>query len=415
MVVLHPSLSALLAWLIAEISSLAFGGPSPAQSLAVAHSVLKHTPLIDGHVDLPVLARIVTGGDISQLAYDKQLPKEVDIPRLRKGQTGGFFSIAYVPCGKDIGIPEGDNFTNPTNAVRDTFEQVDLTYLLEAHFPHHVAVARSVSDIRRNFARGKISHIPAIEGAHSLGNSLGTLRSFAKLGVKYITLTHTCHNVFADSAGSVSGVPLEPIHNGLSAYGKRLVTEMNRLGVLVDVSHTADATARQAIELSEAPVMFSHSGSRVLYNHIRNLPDDILELLSTRGQKDGIVMVPAVSEFIAPNATVSIVADHVEHIANIVGRSRVGIGSDFDGGPEFPEGLEDVSKYPQLLAELHQRGWKYRELQGFAGENLLRIMRAAELVSERMQRAGALPDSTRWEGRPDLIPGKGWFSGRGRS
>ncbi|CAD6901881.1 unnamed protein product [Tilletia controversa] len=409
MVVLNASAGEAFAWLLASISSSVFGGPTASQSLSVARDVLKHTPLIDGHVDLPVVARILAGGDISKFPYDKHTYGQVDVPRLREGKAGGFFSIAYVPCGNDINLPEGENFTNPTNAVRDTLEQIDLTYLLESHFPRDVAVARSVAEIRHNFAHGKISHIPAIEGAHSLGNSLGTLRSFVKLGVKYITLTHTCHNAFADSAGSVSGVPLQPLHHGLSDFGKRLVKEMNRLGVLVDISHTSDDTARQAIELSEAPVMFSHSGSRVQFKHIRNVPDDVLQLLPKAGAKDGIVMVPAVNEFVAPNATVAIVADHIDHIANIVGRSRVGLGTDFDGGPAFPKGLEDTSKYPNLLAELHQRGWSYRELQGFAGENLLRIMRAGELVAAKLQKASTLPDSAPWEGRPDIGPGKGWF------
>ncbi|KAK0537850.1 hypothetical protein OC835_001621 [Tilletia horrida] len=412
MVAIDASAGQAFAWIFASLSTSLFGSPSPSQSLAIANDVLKHTPLIDGHIDLPVVARHIEGGDISKFPYDKAVRQEVDIPRLRKGRAGGFFSIAFVPCGQEIGLPEGDNFTNPTNAVRDTLEQIDVSYLLESYFPRDVAVATSVAEIRHNFGHGKISHIPAIEGAHSLGNSLGTLRSFAKLGIKYITLTHTCHNAFADSAGSVSGVPLKPLHNGLSDFGKRLVKEMNRLGVLVDVSHTSDDTARQAIELSEAPVIFSHSGSRVLFDHIRNIPDDVLRLIPTRGAKDAVVMVPAVSEFIAKNATVAIVADHIEHIANIIGRARVGLGTDFDGGPEYPTGLEDASKYPNLLAELHQRGWSYRELQGFAGENLLRVMRAAELVAVKLQRNGKLPDSQPWEGRPDVGPGKGWYKPR---
>ncbi|KAL9931912.1 hypothetical protein V8E36_009227 [Tilletia maclaganii] len=403
--ILIPSRSAseAVAWLLASISTFTWESPpTPAQSLTVARDVLRHTPLIDGHIDLPVVTRLGFGNDIAKFPYEKDVPREVDIPRLRRGQIGGFFSIAYVPCGRDIGVPEGDNFTNPTNQVRDTLEQIDVSYLLQDYFPRDVAVATSVAEIRRNFAHGKISHIPAIEGSHSLGSSLATLRTFAKLGVRYMTLTHTCHTLFADSAGSVSGVPLKPLHHGLSDLGKRLVKEMNRLGVIVDVSHTSDDTARQAIELSEAPVIFSHSGSRVLYNHIRNIPDDVLRLIPTTGAKDGVVMVPAVSEFVADNATVGIVADHIEHIANIVGRSRVGLGTDFDGGPEYPKDLEDASKYPNLLAELHQRGWSYRELQGFAGENLLRVMRANEVLAEKLQKTGRLPDTGPIQGRPDI-------------
>ncbi|KAK0554221.1 hypothetical protein OC846_000930 [Tilletia horrida] len=299
MVVLDPSAGRAFAWLFAELSSLVFGGPpSLSHSKAVAHDVLRHTPLIDSHIDAPIFFRTLTGGDISKLDYDKKLPLQVDIPRLRQGQVGGFFSIAYVPCGGEIDVPEGENFTNPTNVVRDTLELIDTSYLLAKHFSRDVAIGRSVAEIRNNFKNGKISHIPAIEGGHHLGNSLGTLRTFAMLGVKYLTLTHTCHNVFADSSGSSAGVSLKPIHGGLSEFGRRLVPEMNRLGVIVDVSHVSDDTAKQAIELSQAPVMFSHSGARTVHNHSRNVPDDILQLLHKGGGKDGIVMVPAVTDFL---------------------------------------------------------------------------------------------------------------------
>jgi len=220
---------------------------------------------------------------------------------------------------------------------------------------------------------------------HQLGNSLGALRSFARLGVKYVTLTHICHNAFADSCGY--GEYLPPRHHGLSPLGRNLIGELNRLGILVDLSHTADETARQALRLTKAPVIWSHSSSRAVWNHQRNVPDDILQMLGeSKGKVDGVVMVNFAPQFVGAdgNATVEGVADHVEHIADVAGKRHVGLGSDFDGIGTVPRGLEDVSKYPQLIAELRKRKWNRRDLVGLTGGNLLRVLENAEAVARRM-------------------------------
>lgn len=242
--------------------------------------------------------------------------------------------------------------------VRDTLEQIDVTKQLAAQYPKDVALATSPQQVRDNHKAKKISHLIGIEGAHSLGNSLAVLRMYFDLGVRYVTLTHTCHNPFADTSGSTAGQEAKPLHGGLSKLGERLVLEMNRIGMMVDLSHTSDNTARQAIAISKAPVFFSHSGARSVFNHTRNIPDDILKLISEKENKiDSFVGIPFLPDFVNDNnPTLGDIADHVEHIAKIAGKSRVGIGSDFDGfrPPAIP-GMEDVSHYHNLVSISRQR------------------------------------------------------------
>jgi len=218
-----------------------------------------------------------------------------------------------------------------------------------------------------------------------------------------VTLTHVCHNAFADSCGLEPGK--KPLHGGISQFGRLLIDEMNRLGVLVDLSHTSDATAAQALKHSKAPVIWSHSSARAVHDVPRNVPDEILKLIGTGdGQKDAVIMVNFAPYFIAPagKANVQTVADHVEHIASIAGKRHVGIGSDFDGIEETPRGLEDVSKYPSLIAELYRRGWDKFELSGLAGANLLRVYEGAEMVSRELQASAATPIFDIYNKRPDL-------------
>jgi len=238
---------------------------------------------------------------------------------------------------------------------------------------------------------------------HQLGNSLSVLRQYHALGVRYVTLTHTCHNAFADSCGYEPGI--EPLHGGLSPFGEALIAEMNRLGVLVDLSHTSDATASQAIALSKAPVIWSHSSSRAVHDHPRNVPDSVLELIGTgKGQKDAVVMVNFAPQFVASpgNASIQTVADHIVHIASVAGKQHVGLGSDFDGIGQVPVGLEDVSKYPSLIAELYKRGWNRYELAGLTGANLLRVFKGAEAAAKELRAKGTPPRFDLYEKRKDM-------------
>jgi len=244
---------------------------------------------------------------------------------------------------------------------------------------------------------------PTEHSGHQLGNSIAVLRQYHALGVRYLTLTHSCHNAFADSCGMLPGIV--PLHGGLSTLGHSLIEEMNRLGVLVDLSHTSDATATQALNYSRAPVIWSHSSSRAVRNHPRNVPDRILRLIGTNeGQKDAVVMVNFAPVFVAPpgKADVKAVADHVEHIAKIAGKQHVGLGSDFDGIGKTPRGLEDVSKYPALIAELYLRGWNKYELAGLTGGNLLRVLEGAEQVARELQAMGVPPVCELYKKRTDI-------------
>jgi len=267
-------------------------------------------------------------------------------------------------------------------------------------------LCRTADEAQTAIFNGKIASFIGIEGAHQLGNSIAVLRQYYLLGVRYVTLTHICHNAFADSCGYLPGIV--PLHHGLSSFGKSLITEMNRLGMLVDLSHTSDETASQAILYSKAPVIWSHSSARAVHDVPRNIPDKVLQLIGKgEGQNDAVVMVNFLPFFVADagKATVQAVANHVEHIARVAGKEHVGIGSDFDGIDSTPVGLEDVSKYPALIAELISRGWNKYEIAGLTGGNLLRIMRGAEKVAKELQVSGAPPVYDLYSKRRDL-PGR---------
>lgn len=334
---------------------------------------------------------------------DKPMPGHVDIPRLRTGRVGGFFWSVYTPCPSDTDEDPGD-FLKPTSSVRDTLEQIDISHQLIHKYSDTFELALTSSDVISAVRRGKISALIGIEGGHQLGNSLGALRQFSALGVRYVTLTHTCHNVFADSCGLFDGI--EPLHYGLSPFGETLVRELNRLGVLVDLSHTSDNTALAALRISRAPVIWSHSSARALRHIPRNVPDEVLRFVGTGvGQRDGVVMVNFLPAFVSADpdsADVKTVADHVDHIASVTGRAHVGIGSDYDGIDSCPIGLEDVSTYPVLIAELYSRGWSGDELRGFAGGNFLRVFAAAEGVAREMAREGVAPAQDLYEKRTDI-------------
>ncbi|KIP04333.1 hypothetical protein PHLGIDRAFT_109710, partial [Phlebiopsis gigantea 11061_1 CR5-6] len=372
----------------------------PSDPHEAALQIMKKAPVIDGHIDLPIFVRGYYANNASAFDLNGALPQHVDIPRLKEGQVGGFFWSAYVSCADWVGLDEGADFLNSTWRVRDTLEQVDVSRLLIDKYSDTFKLALTTKDILTALHHGKIASLIGVEGGHQLGNSIAVMRQLYNLGVRYVTLTHTCHNAFADSCGT-----LPTKWGGLSPLGYTLIEEMNRVGMLVDLSHTSDDTARQALKHSRAPVIWSHSSARAVHTHERNVPDDILRLVGTgANQTDAVVMVNFAPDFVADPglATVEVVADHVEHIAAVSGKKHVGLGSDFDGIGSTPKGLEDVSKYPALIAELLKRGWTRSDIEGLTNKNLLRVMKGAEEVAAKLQRAGTEPAYDLYARRTDL-------------
>jgi membrane dipeptidase len=370
-----------------------------ALSNALARAMLSRFPLIDGHNDLPWKIRGEAGGDLDQAAIDKRLPRfHTDIPRLVEGGIGGQWWSVYVPG--TLGTDE---------AVRVTLEQVDIVHRMIARYPDRFQLALTAADVTDAFGAGRIASLLGAEGGHSIGGSLAVLRSLHALGVRYMTLTHNQNVGWADSATDV------PDAGGLSAFGRDVVREMQRLGMLVDLSHVAVTTMNDALDIAEAPVIFSHSSAKAITDSPRDVPDDVLRRLA---ENNGVCMVTFVPAFVSqdcadwlvdlkeeagsrgldpsnlhqvfglaaeyakehpqPSATLSQVADHAEHVAEVAGIEHVGIGGDFDGTPDLPVGLEDVSRYPALFGELARRGWTEADLEALASGNILRVMRAAE-------------------------------------
>ncbi|WVQ71086.1 hypothetical protein IAR50_000611 [Cryptococcus sp. DSM 104548] len=383
-------------------TAVAFMGQSqePKDPLEKAKLYLKKSPVIDGHIDLPEVARVVYGNDLNRFDLNKPTAGHVDIPRLRSGHLGAFFWSIAVECL----AAEGDDFLSPTFEVRDTLEQLDLANNLIDRYSDTFARARTADEVEAAWKQGKVASLFGLEGGHSLGSSLGVLRMYHQLGIRYMTLTHSCNNAFADSAGYFWDV--EEQWGGLSPFGKELIPEMNRLGIFVDISHVSDKTALQALELTKAPVIFSHSDARHFYNISRNARDEILTKLGDEeGKNDGVVMVNFFPVFVSSNpgeVDVFSIADEVEYIAAKVGSAHVGIGSDYDGVTSTPKGLEDVSTYPHLFAELIKRGWSKSELAGLAGGNVLRALRGVEDVSKKLKAAGKGPSMAKYGKRRDL-------------
>jgi membrane dipeptidase len=385
--------------------------------------------LIDGHNDLPWeirdrfkgrLAALDLKSDTSKIPPPPDAaPLMTDIARLRAGLVGGQFWSVWVPV--DIKGPE---------AVQATLEQIDLVKRIAAKYPADFEMAYTASDVRRIHKAGKIASLIGIEGGHQINDSLAVLRQMYELGARYMTLTHIRDTNWADSATDA------PRHHGLTPFGADVVREMNRLGMLVDLSHVSPETMQAALALSEAPIIFSHSSARALVDHPRDVSDEILRLVAKNG---GVVMVnffPAYvsaarnqweadraaekarynsppynglyigqperakaalalweSEHPRPVTTLEQVADHIDHVRQVAGVDHVGLGSDFDGIPDAPRGLEGVDRYPALLMELMRRGWTDGEVAKVAGENVLRVMAAAEHVAAKL-RAVSPPSET---------------------
>jgi membrane dipeptidase len=379
---------------------------TPVTSLEQARELLRAHPVVDGHNDLPWALREQVRYDLDarDIATDQHTHLHTDIPRLRAGGVGAQFWSVYVRSD----LPD---------AVPATLEQIDCVRQLIDRHPDALRAALTAADMEAARAEGRIASLMGAEGGHSIANSLGTLRGLYALGVRYLTLTHNDNVDWADSATDV------PKAGGLTAFGREVVREMNREGMLVDLSHVAATTMRDALDVSTAPVIFSHSSSRAVCDHPRNIPDDVLERLPANG---GIAMVTFVPKFVLqaavdwtaaadenmrahgfhhlaataeamkvhrafeesnprPVATVATVADHLDHMREVAGIDHLGIGGDYDGTAFTPEGLGDVSGYPHLLAELLDRGWSHPDLAKLTWQNAVRVLAASEDVSRDLR------------------------------
>lgn len=408
-------------------------GPAAARAdsgAVLVAKVLADMPVIDGHNDLPweIRDRFASNVDAvdlkqntAQLPRDANTPREqtplmTDIPRLRAGGVGAQFWSVWVPTD-----------SRDATAVQLTLEQIDLVKRMVARYPDDFEMAYTAADILRIEQAHRIASLIGIEGGHQINNSLAGLRQMYELGARYMTLTHSMNTAWADSATDA------PVHHGLTAFGRAVVGEMNRLGMLVDLSHVSPQTMKDALAVTQAPVIFSHSGARGLIDHPRDVPNDVLALVA---KNHGVVMVnffpgyvsqerarwdaelaaekareasppftglyigqpdraaAALAQWLTahpkPTVTVSMVADHIEYVARVAGKDCVGLGSDFDGIPDTPAGLDGVDKYPALLAELARRGWSHDDLVKVTGGNLLRVLREAELTARRL---GTTPPS----------------------
>jgi membrane dipeptidase len=386
--------------------------PALADDLAAAKLALKAAPIIDGHNDLPFALRQQNSQRISDFDFarlpDRLAGKVVtDHAGMRAGHVGGQFWSVYVPSE-----------TEGAEAVRQTFEQIDIADRLIAANPDKLVKVGTAAEVERTMKAGRIASLYGAEGGHSIGNSLAVLRQLYARGVRYMTLTHSKTTMWADSATDA------PRHNGLAPFGRAVVAEMNRLGMLVDLSHVSAKTMHDVIDIAEAPVIFSHSSARAVTDHPRNVPDDVLARLRANG---GIIMVTFVEPFVSearrqwnaaqeaekaraaslhsgrpdfaeaalkdweaanpmPKATVADIADHVDHVKRIAGIDHIGIGGDLDGITTYPTGLAGPADYPNLFAELVRRGYTSAELTKIASGNILRVMRQAEAAAARIQK-----------------------------
>ncbi|HEX4241286.1 MAG TPA: dipeptidase [Steroidobacteraceae bacterium] len=414
--------SVLAFCLWAPLSGVLAAGHAPADELdSRVERVLSATPLIDGHNDLPWALHELTKGrlesidlaaDTSSIKTQPGWPNLVtDIPRLRAGHVGAQFWSVFVP---------GD--IKGYEAVQTTIEQIDLVKRMAALHPADLEMAYTAADVRRIHKAGRIASLIGIEGGNQINDSLAALRQMYELGARYMTLTHSRNNDWADSATDT------PVHHGLTPFGEEVVREMNRIGMMVDLSHVSPEVMTAALRVSVAPVIFSHSSARAIVDHPRNVSDDVLRLVAANG---GVVMVnfnpgyvsdahdhwdadraaeqarydtppfgglyigqperaqAALSAWEAahpkPVVTVGQVADHIEHIRRVAGVDHVGLGSDFDGIPDLPRGLEGVAHFPALIAELMRRGWTDADVAKVAGENVLRVMASVEQVAARLR------------------------------
>ncbi|EAW66719.1 dipeptidase 1 isoform X1 [Homo sapiens] len=339
-----------------------------------AERIMRDSPVIDGHNDLPwqLLDMFNNRLQDERANLTTLAGTHTNIPKLRAGFVGGQFWSVYTPCD-----------TQNKDAVRRTLEQMDVVHRMCRMYPETFLYVTSSAGIRQAFREGKVASLIGVEGGHSIDSSLGVLRALYQLGMRYLTLTHSCNTPWADNWLVDTG-DSEPQSQGLSPFGQRVVKELNRLGVLIDLAHVSVATMKATLQLSRAPVIFSHSSAYSVCASRRNVPDDVLRLVK---QTDSLVMVNFYNNYISctNKANLSQVADHLDHIKEVAGARAVGFGGDFDGVPRVPEGLEDVSKYPDLIAELLRRNWTEAEVKGALADNLLRVFEAVEQASNLTQ------------------------------
>ncbi|KAH8803684.1 putative dipeptidase [Xylogone sp. PMI_703] len=367
---------------------------TPTDYAARTKHVMSTTPLIDGHNDLPALIRVELKNHIydRRFTFREGLLSTTDLVKLRAGRVGGQFWSAYIPCVDDV----ADDFNVPTHLLRDTLEQIDVSKRLFDEY-EELEFCRNASCVMPAFESGKIASMIGIEGLHQIDGSIAAIREVYELGVRYITLTHNCDNVFATSATHVTAGGTD---NGLSSIGRTAVLEMNRLGLLVDLSHVSIKTMEDALQISRSPVIFSHSNSRSISDHARNAPDHVLRMLSRNG---GVIMITFVPYFVnvrQPDAAdISAVVDHIFHIVEVAGWDHVGIGGDFDAITVFTNGLESVATYPKLIEAVMKRGATDAQVRKLLGENVLRVWKANEEISQRLKDNGEMPWEDVWEGR----------------
>ncbi|XP_012279402.1 dipeptidase 1 [Orussus abietinus] len=355
--------------------------------LAAARRILRDVPLIDGHNDLPWNIRKFLKNQLREFRFDdlrdshpwaRSAWSHTDLRRLREGMVAAQFWSAYVPCS-----------SQHLDSVQLALEQIDLIRRLVNKHPQNMVLVTSAEGIERAHKEGRLASLIGVEGGHAVGASLAVLRMLYELGARYLTLTHTCNTPWADC--STADEPGQVPHiGGLSNFGKSVVLEMNRLGMMVDLSHVSVPTMLDAMGASRAPVIFSHSSAHALCNSSRNVPDHALRLLAQTG---GIVMVSFYPHFIScgEKSTLQDVAAHINHVRKVAGVDHVGIGAGYDGINLTPAGLEDVSKYPDLFAELLARGWSERDIRKLAGLNLIRVFKAVEQVRDRLAEEGMEP------------------------
>ena len=403
-----------------QILNAQSSSPDETSRLHAVREILRKAPLIDGHNDVPWQYHKRTGNRLAELDLAADLsqlvpPMQTDLRRLRAGGMGAQIWSVYTPVE-----------TSGPGAVRHVLEQIDVVHRLVERYPDDLELALSADDIVRIHGTGKVASLIGIEGGHCLENSMAVLRQLYRLGVRSMTLTHSANTDWADACSD------EPVHDGLSDFGRAIVREMNRLGMLVDLSHVSPKAMTAALDVTAAPVIFSHSSARGKTDHVRNVPDAVLERVQKNG---GVVMVTFVPFFVTealprhqakseqarerlaeeygenteeflnavkswnqanprPKASLQDVADHIDHIRAAIGIDHIGLGGDFDGIPFGPDGLEDVSKYPWLLAELMDRGYSEQDIAKISGNNFLRAYREVEAVAGRLQRSAAASEMT---------------------
>ncbi len=416
-------------------ATAAHAGPDDAALLDRAHRLLREVPLIDGHNDTPWQYRKRVNLSLDAMDFAADLgaldpPMHTDLRRLRAGGVGAQFWSVYIPVRERGGLP-GD--------ARTVIEQIDFVKRLAARYPDDLEIALTADDIVRIHREGRIASLIGMEGGHSIEDSLAVLRATYDLGARYMTLAHSLNTRWCDSATD------EAQFGGLTEFGRAVVREMNRIGMLVDLSHVSAETMHDALDVTEAPVIFSHSAAFSICRHARNVPDDVLLRVA---ENDGVVMITFLGAYVSddlrlhaeerkarsdaltgepgadaaaieaemaawdrahptPAATVGQVADHVDHVRDLIGISHIGLGGDYDGTTSVPVGLEDVSKYPNLLVELLRRGYRDDEIEAIIGRNVLRVMRDVEQTAARLQKGGGAPEATIEDVPPEAAPGDG--------